>query len=96
MIVRLYSLWRRVLGYPHDLQIWEVMRREGISREQAAGRERELVMAAHRCIACPSTRECDAALASGKPLELEAYCPNAALVRFLRPSRGSSMPTSPR
>ena len=89
----IYATWRRVIGYASDLQIWTVMRREGISPEHAAGRERDLVAAAHRCIACPSTAECDAALASGRPLELEAYCPNAAFVRFLRPSRGTSMPT---
>lgn len=92
----IYATWRRVIGHASDLQIWEVMRRLGISRAHARGRERELVVAAHRCIACPSTAQCDAALASGRPLELEAYCPNAVFVRFLRPSRGSSMPTWPR
>ena len=91
-----YATWRRALGYASELQIWEVLRREGISPDDTAGRERELVIAAHRCIACPSIPECDAALASGRPLEIESYCPNAVFVRFLRPSRGSSMPTSPR
>ena len=92
----MYSSWRRALGYASELQIWEVLRREGVAFDSTAGRERELVIAAHRCIACPSIAECDAALASDRPLELESYCPNAAFVRFLRPKRGSSMPTSPR
>jgi hypothetical protein len=92
----IHATWRRALGYASELQIWEVLRREGISPDSTAGRERELVIAMHRCIACPSIAECETALASGRSLDLEAYCPNAAFVRFLRPNRGSSMPTSPR
>lgn len=80
----IYARWRRVIGYASDLQIWEMLRRHGISAEHTKGSERDLVIAAHRCIACPSTARCDAELASGKAPELDEFCPNAKLVRRLK------------
>jgi hypothetical protein len=79
-----YASWRRVVGNASDLQIWEMLRRHGVSREAAKGSERDLVAAAHRCTACPSIAQCDAELASRHTPALEEFCPNARLVQRLK------------
>ena len=83
----IFGMWRRVMAYKSDLQIWKVMRRRGITPDDAAGKERELVMAAHRCIACPSIPRCDAWLASGRTEGAEEFCPNYKLLEDLGAAR---------
>ena len=80
----LYGLWRRVMSENSDLQLWPVMARKGLGPHDAAGKERELVIAARKCLACNNTSRCDAWLASGHKDGLEAFCWNHAFFDGLK------------
>lgn len=73
-----YAGWRRLTAREGDLQIWRVMRRTGVSPEDAAGRQPHLARAVRRCVMCPSIEECDHWLASEEREELGLFCPNAS------------------
>lgn len=73
----LYAAWRRITSREADLEIWRVMRRRGLARGDAAGRESGLSRAVRRCVACPSLDQCQDWLASGRKDGLDEFCPNA-------------------
>ena len=79
-----YGLWRRVMSENSDLQLWPVMARKGLDAHDAAGKERELVIAGRKCLACSYTARCDAWLASGHQDGLEAFCWNHVFFDQLR------------
>jgi len=79
----IYAGWRRGMFDGRALELWQMMRRRGLSADDAAGRERTLALATRRCVMCPSTEECRTWLASGKRAGLEEFCPNAAFLESL-------------
>jgi hypothetical protein len=79
----MYAAWRRGMFDGRALELWQVMRRRGLSTDEAAGRERALAFATRRCVVCPSTAECRTWLASGKRAGLEEFCPNAGFLDSL-------------
>jgi Family of unknown function (DUF6455) len=81
----IYAGWRRGMFDGRALELWQMMRRRGLSADAdaAAGREHALALAARRCVMCPSTEECRTWLASGKQAGLEEFCPNASLLESL-------------
>jgi hypothetical protein len=86
----IYARWRSAVVHGSELQIWRVLRSRGIRAEEAAGKEREILVAAHRCSACRSAERCDAWLASGKAEGLEEFCPNYGLMQQLGAGRGAA------
>ena len=79
-----YRGWRRLTAREGDLQIWQALRRSGLSAEDAAAQPGQLGHAVRRCVMCPSIEECDHWLASGKREGLDEFCPNATYFDALK------------
>ncbi len=73
--------WRRMLRENPGLPIWRFLRREGITRDDAADTlSGKALMQAHlSCTVCDSREECRARLAARSAAVPPANCPN---VRF--------------
>jgi len=70
----MYALWLRANPESHELNLWRLARRRGLRRDMSD--EPELARAVYRCIACSEVSRCDAALASQREREIDAFCPN--------------------
>lgn len=79
-----YRGWQRLTAREGDLQMWQAMRRSGLSLEDAAAQPGQLGHAVRRCVMCPSIEECDHWLASGKREGLDEFCPNATFFAELK------------
>lgn len=79
-----YRGWRRLTAREGDLQIWQALRRSGLSAEDAAAQPAQLGYAVRRCVMCPNIEECDRWLASGKREGLDEFCPNATYFDALK------------
>jgi hypothetical protein len=87
----IYATWRRVMSEDSDLQLWPVLSRKGLTPHDAAGKERELVIAARKCLACNYVARCDAWLAAGRKDGLEAFCWNHAFFDDLKIAKRRSL-----
>lgn len=77
----LYALRRR-MAHTGELQLWQVLRRRGLTQGEVAGEGREFTNAVRRCALCPSVDECNDWLAGGRE-RLASFCPNAGYVERL-------------
>lgn len=79
-----HAAWRRFTNRDAELEIWQVMRRLGISSEATPRSDASMAHAIRRCVMCPSLEECDHWLASGKTGGIDEFCPNAGVLEDLR------------
>ena len=73
--------WRRMIRQNPGLPIWRFLRREGITRDDAANAisARTAMQAELRCAVCGGKTQCLQRLAAGDAAAPPAHCPN---VRF--------------
>jgi len=71
----MYAVFSRaVASDTRELNLWQVMRRRGLSG--LSGRDPEIARAMYRCIACPEAARCDGLLAESRFDEVDRFCPN--------------------
>ena len=73
--------WRRMVAESPGLPLWGFLRREGITRDDAANAvsAKAVMQAELACSVCGSRAECRARLAAGSDAVPPANCPNAPL-----------------
>ena len=73
--------WRSALAEAPGLPLWHFLRREGITRDDAADNvsAKALMQAELGCSVCGSRAECRARLSAGGATVPPANCPNAPL-----------------
>lgn len=76
--------FRRAITIEGPLPLGRVMQRCGVSPDDAAGRELDLVTAASRCASCKQSGRCEEWLASRRRSGVDAFCGNASLLRALK------------
>jgi hypothetical protein len=88
--------FKRVMDTP--VLLGEVMTRLGVTPADAAaaGREREIFIAADRCAACAAEPTCRAMLANSAGAELPAACPNHAFLEEIVAHKASQPGVVPR
>jgi hypothetical protein len=88
--------FKRVMDTP--VLLGEVMTRLGVTPADAAaaGREREIFIAADRCAACAAEPVCRAMLANSAGAELPAACPNHAFLEEILAHKASQPMVIPR
>ncbi len=68
--------FRRIVTIEGPQPIGRMMRQRGLSPDDAAGREYDLVIAMNRCASCKSAKECYALLDAGRSRDASAFCAN--------------------
>jgi uncharacterized ferredoxin-like protein len=73
--------WRSMIAEGPGLPLWRFLRREGITRDDAADNisAKTMMRAELGCAVCGSREECRARLAAGNDAVPPANCPNAPL-----------------
>ena len=73
--------WRKMIAAGPGLPLWRFLRREGITRDDAADNisAKTMMRAELGCAVCGSRQECHARLAAGGDAVPPANCPNAPL-----------------
>lgn len=74
--------WRGMIAEGPGLPLWRFLRREGITRDDAADNisAKTMMRAELGCAVCGSRAECRARLAAGGDAVPPANCPNAPLL----------------
>jgi hypothetical protein len=75
--------WRRMIAEGPGLPLWRFLRREGITRDDAADAvsAKAVKQAELACSVCGSRQECRGQLLTGKTAVPPANCPNRRLFR---------------
>ncbi len=79
----LLGWYRRAITREGPYPFGALMQRLAISADGAAGHEYELTAAVSRCASCNAADRCRDWLASGRREGVEAFCPNASILRDL-------------
>jgi hypothetical protein len=86
---------RRIVTIEGPQPIGRMMTQRGLSPDDAAGREYDLVMAMNRCASCKSAEQCRDSLDAGRGRDARAFCANASFFARLevgaRRARGTAL-----
>ena len=79
----LLGWYRRAITREGPYPFGAIMQRLAISADHAAGHEYALTAAVSQCVSCSAAERCRDWLASGRREGVEAFCPNASILRTL-------------
>ena len=75
--------FRRIVTIEGPQPIGRMMTQRGLSPDDAAGREYDLVIAMNRCASCKSAEQCRDFLDAGHSRDASAFCANVPFFRQL-------------